>query len=218
MDTNKSSGIPPMIYMGWTRSDFLNNSTNGSTLTPLGLTIAVEALRNSGARGIVLTRIPTEKKASLIWLANHCVSTSGSNAMLISTNLPFRSWINSNCSWFNTLGNNLASSSMRANSAFEARSLASAARTVASATLLFDRLRNSVWMRASILPQRTSPTIPSAIALSAIADPHCSRDRVIWRMDSRDYEFEDRLPRQLVQRSAIPNAHTIMILALVHHR
>jgi hypothetical protein len=57
----------------------------------------------------------------------------------------------------------------KSNSAF-------AARRIASASLAFDRLRNSVWIRASFLLNRTSPTIPRAITVSAMAVPHCSRN------------------------------------------
>jgi hypothetical protein len=74
------------------------------------------------------------------------------------------------CPFVKERGANCASSFARAKSALAARSIASAARVVASATFLFDRSRSSVWMRPSHIPNKTSPTIPSAIAPSVIAD------------------------------------------------
>ncbi len=116
------------------------------------------------------TDIRAQKKASLIFPANDCVSKSVSNAMAIAENLPRRLWIKSHWLWFSERGINFASSSALAKSAFAARSLASAAPAMASATFLSDRTRNSVWMRPSHIPNRTSPTMPNAIATSVIAN------------------------------------------------
>ena len=55
--------------------------------------------------------------------------------------------------------------------ASDACAVASPAVFAASASRLFDRVRNSVWIRASNLPKITSPTIPSATTASATVTP-----------------------------------------------
>jgi hypothetical protein len=89
---------------------------------------------------------------------------------------------------------------------FSVISSASAARTVASATLLFDRPRNSVWMRLSHIPNITSPTIPRAISASAAADPQRSQGEsydgwTIVRTSSAITEITTTTPHPIAHRS-----------------
>ena len=111
----------------------------------------------SAARGYTATFIPAEKNASLICPTNHCVSASVSNAIATIENLPRSPWIKSHWSWFNILGNNFASSSTRAKSAFAARSVASASFVFRTAPATF--------------PKRNSPSTPTATAASARVFP-----------------------------------------------
>ncbi len=148
-----------------------------------GSYMSIPVLWTSGARGYIPTRMPALKNASRSEPANQRGSASISWIMETSGVFPRSVWITSNCRWSVMRGCIFASSSARAKSALEARSIAFAALSWRNplsnstwASRSFDRLRNSVWYRPSILPNRTSPAIPNAIIASAIAVPHCSRN------------------------------------------
>jgi hypothetical protein len=123
-----------------------------------------------------LTSHSARRSPSTIWSAKEYASGSFLENNISTGNFSeARASIFANCSWSIILGpsRNMANfaSSNRA-SASAARALASAAVFVASASCLFDRLRNSVWIRASNLPKITSPTMPMAIAASAARLPN----------------------------------------------
>jgi len=122
------------------------------------------------------TSIPAAANASEISDANLIAPTSLGAVMQTAPTFPRSVCRISNCSFDNERGAILASSSTRAKSAFEARSIASPAASVAASSLAFDRFRSSVWMRLfHIVPSVISPTMPKATAASAIAGPHISK-------------------------------------------
>ncbi len=155
-------------------SPFRKISTNGLTVrgrapsNPRGSYTNVPKLWTSAARRYIPTLIPAEKNAFWKSEAYHHVSASVSYPIFTCSNWPASPWMKSHCAWLSSLGRNWFSSSALARSAF-------AARSIASASFAFERLRNSVWIRESILPDTTSPTMPMAIQASVIADPHRQR-------------------------------------------
>jgi hypothetical protein len=189
-------------------SSALNNSTKGPTVfgfgpsKPFGSYTMMLKLCTDGSRANWPPPMPADIKAFRNSIANHQDSASASYPMLIVRNCSLRDWIKSHCLWLSIRGLNWASSWIRARSAFAARSMA-------SASFAFERLRNSVWIRLPHMEKMTSPTIPIATPASGAIESFKNRPYGGWtiaRISSAIMQTMTREPHQMLPRSHDPDA------------
>ena len=138
--------------------------------TPIGADGKTVSCVVSPGYGHACISQPTPIKENAMLPAISSISTSAALVMQAWKGAP------ANCSsfWENRLplsanvrgARNLVS----ANAASFARSFAAPAAFSAAPSFSFDRLRSSVWMRLSHIPNATSPTIPAATPISVNAD------------------------------------------------